>query len=182
MWKTIARVLAVCSLLLPAVAHADPIVWDFTVTHLLYDNLNDPTTFTYQSGTFSLVQGRSPDSVWIDGTPQFLMFEDMMYQNVPYTMTSTKNGVVLSQSAGVGTVTFWWDGISLPNGFHVYDADLSFDWHQLSPPEFEPGHYRSADSFAWYDVVGETPEPSTLAMLATGLVGTAGMLRRRWRS
>jgi len=183
MWKTIVRVFAVCALLLPPMAHADPIVWDFTVTHLLYDDLYDPTTFTYQSGTFSLVQGDIPDTVSIlDPSSPFAMFQDMQYFNVPYTMTATKNGVLLSESSGVGTVTFWWDGIALPNGFHVYNAPLSFDWHQLSPPEFQAGHYISSTDIQYYDVVAETPEPSTMTLLGTGVLGVAGMLRRRLRA
>jgi hypothetical protein len=164
----------------PLNVYADSIVWDFTVTHVLYDDINDPSTFTYQSGTFSLTQGRLPNSVSIlDPTSQFPMFFNMEYFDVPYTMTTTKDGVLVPESSGIGTVTFWWDGIALPNGFHVFNADLSFDWHNLSPPEFQPGHYNSSTLIEYYDVVAETPEPSTLMLLGTGVLGGAAMMRRR---
>jgi hypothetical protein len=178
------RVVWFCLLILalgPVSAYSDPIVYDFTVTHLLYDDLNDPTTFTYERGTFSIPQGRLPDHVAIDNSfPQNPTFENMQYFNVPFRMTATKNGVLLSESSGVGTVTFWWDGIALPNGFHVYNSPLSFDWRHLSPLEFQPGHYWNGDDpFTWYDVVAETPEPSTLMLLGSGVLGGVAMLRRR---
>jgi PEP-CTERM motif len=91
-----------------------------------------------------------------------------------------KDGVLLSESSGVGTVTFWWDGIALPNGFHVYNSPLPFDRNDPSHPEFVAGHYINGnDPFTWYDVVAETPEPATWVMLATGLAGGLGALRRK---
>ena len=165
-WKRAVWVSVLLLIFGPVNAYADSIVYGFGVTHVLYEDLDDPTTFTYQTGAFSLPHGRLPDFVSIDNSfPQNPMFENMAFYNVPYTMTSTKNGVLLSQSSGVGTVIFWFDGIELPNGFHVYDAPLSFDWHHLSPPEFQPGHYVSSTIIQYYDVVAETPEPSTLLLM-----------------
>jgi hypothetical protein len=182
MGKMIVRVLVMCVFLLPAVAHADPIVYDFTITQIKsYVDLNDPSTFTYRSGTFSLTQGQTPDFVGIDNNPPAPpFFEGMGYYNTPYTMTETLNGVVLSQLSGVGTAEFVWDGVIVPNGFHVYNSPLPFDRNDPNHPVFVAGHYWNAvDPFIWYDVVAETPEPSTLALLGTGMLGAFGMMRRR---
>jgi hypothetical protein len=182
MGKMIVRLLMMSVFVFPAVAHADPIVYDFTITQIKsYVDLNDSSTFTYRSGTFSLTQGQVPDFVGIDNNPPAPpFFEDMGYYNTPYTMTETLHGVVLSQSTGIGTVTFWWDGIALPNGFHVYNSPLPFDRNSPYHPEFVAGHYWNGnDPLIWYDVVAETPEPSTLALLGTGIAGAIGMVRRR---
>jgi hypothetical protein len=179
-WKRAVWVSVLLLIFGPVNAYADSIVYGFGVTHVLYEDLDDPTTFTYQTGAFSLPHGRLPDFVSIDNSfPQNPMFENMAFYNVPYTMTSTKNGVLLSQSSGVGTVIFWFDGIELPNGFHVYDAPLSFDWHHLSPPEFQPGHYVSSTIIQYYDVVAETPEPSTLMLIGSGVLGGVAVWRRK---
>lgn len=179
------RVVWFCLLILafgPLSAYANSMVYDFTITRVLsFDDLNDLSTFTYLKGSFSLTQGQTPDFVGItDPNTPYAMFQSMGYYNTPFTMMTTKDGVELSESSGVGTVTFWWDGIALPNGFHVYNSPLPFARNDPYHPEFVAGHYWNAvDPFIWYDVVTVTPEPSTLMLLGTGILGGAAMLRRR---
>lgn len=157
----------------PTFAHADPIIYNFELVHLNFVDLNDPSTYTYQIGSFSLPDGAPPSHVNQDP-----FFSDSIYPNISYTMSMVKNGVTLSSTDYIGRLTFFSDGIELSNGFHVFDTDLPFDRNDPYHPSFRAGHYNSETEFQWYDVVAQTPEPSTLIMLTTGLVGIAGRLRR----
>jgi PEP-CTERM motif len=183
-WKKILPLLFLGVLLAPAMARADGVVYDFTITQLLnydFNNATDPSTYTYRKGTFSLLDGQTPDFVsFYEIGPGTQTLYEMGYQNTAYTMKTIANGVVTSEQDGVGTVLFFWDGIMLPNGFHVYNSPLPFDRSDPYHPAFQAGHYTNGnDPFTWYDVQVDTaPEPSTLVLLGTGVIGAAGLLRR----
>jgi len=176
-WK-IFGLLLLGVLMQPLQANADPVIYDFTLTHVFNADLTDPSTFLFQTVTFSLEDGQAPSGVaWDESTPGTKYFLSSAYSTVAYTLAWAQNGQVLSQESHIGTVDFVWDGISV-DGFHVFNAPLPFDRNGAEHPVFVEGHYISLTQFQWYDVTAETPEPSTLALLGTGLVSAVAMRRR----
>lgn len=179
--------LLVCWIVILRPAHADTI-FDFTVANLIGPvNYDDPSSFTYRKVSFTLPQGAAPDFVGgdFDQNGDLAVFDQSDYDNVPMLFATEKNGMILSQSFGVGSVRFWWDGIQLypdnPDyGLHVYDVGPPFPSLTAFHPDFQEGIYNDpTEPGNYYAVKAETPEPEGIVLLATGVIGGIAVLRRR---
>jgi hypothetical protein len=172
------------ALLLPEAAHADSVIVDFSVNFLRNDD-------TYHSAYFSLLNGQPPSHVsFVDNGPCCTpLFEYVEYDDVPLEFIDTApDGSLLSQSSGVGIVRFWFDSIVV---LPVPDSPAQINFTGVIPPfnqsypnpynpQFIPGTYVSNTWIgSYYTVAYQTPEPSCLLLLSTGVVGAFCSLRRR---
>lgn len=160
--------LAVLALALPTAALADSVDYGntggtmtgsaatgFTVTSTI-TTIDDLTTTTFSSGanlgSVVLTTGAVSGGAFTGGT-------------ITITVGAT---VVYSSALAGGTV-------STSNGITTINANLScFSCGSFQQVIAASGVVTSGDTFV-------TPEPGTLGLLGTGLVGLAGMVRRKLR-
>jgi hypothetical protein len=145
-------------------AHADTIVDKFTVT--------DGAT----GDVFSFTLPASP-------TPTGTGSNEFWLTNVPVSIngaTPINESVFFLQLATGGL------GIQTPGGF-FFDEGPQLFTGSLSNPTFLPGTYTVFDDSAPQTaahtgsvVITEVPEPSTLALIGTGVLGIAGTVRRKF--
>jgi hypothetical protein len=154
------------------VCHADTINYDFTAVH---GSLGEPGEIE-RVATFSLAAGQAPD--FYDPGPDYLVF---IYKDIDVRYITTQDGIVLSDTTMLQTVDFYVDGLQLP---YFVGANLNRNFFTGSPysPSFVPGRYISyAVPGDYVDIVAQTPEPSTLALLGTGLIAAFSGFRRLQR-
>ena len=168
----IATILAASSL----VAHADTID-DFVIT-----GINNPTLITFslpanpQNGVVSIGAGGS-DGGFVISTP--LSFNGQPaegdIQFISNNLYPGSTGINISSTLGplVAQGSLLYSGLSSDPTFLIGTFDESeYDW--ASPDPFDKLLYTVTIT-----PEAATPEPSTLILLATGLAGIAGSVRRR---
>ena len=167
----------------PAV-YASPVL-NFTAVDYFSAN---PANMIYFYATFSLTQGQSPN--FVNGPPTTIT-----YDNIPVAFWETDNGTISQQLQSLATVQFFPDGTQVkangaPGGSTSFDDFFagassgiwSGDPHQ---PTFNIGNFPSSDEIGdTVDVAAGAspiPEPSSIVLLGTGVLGIAGLMRRRLR-
>lgn len=152
-------------------AHADPIYF-YIDDPVQYGNPGDTLTYHATIGEangflgYVNADGFSVDyPVSLDDSPFFYNFPQLFY-NYSYT-DDVLFTLTLPSDITPGTYA---GSFSLFGGYDVYASDPiggSQDFNVIVPNSSGPA---------------PTPEPSSLALLATGLAGAAGFVRKKWRS
>ena len=163
----------------PAV-HAAPVL-NFTAVDFFSAN---PANMIYFYATFSLTQGQSPNIV--NGPPP-----TMTYDNIPVSFWATDNGTITQQLQSLATVEFFSDGAQVKaNGAGGSSFDDFFAgagpgiWSgNPNQPTFNIGNFPSSDEIGDTVQVATSPipEPSSIVLLGTGVLGIAGLIGRRLR-
>jgi hypothetical protein len=162
----------------PLAAHADTMGYEFTLFHYIVGGPDNPpgTPVDTAKVTFDLSIWQRPTFVTppedVVGKPS------IFYGDISFPGGTSDGGIDVKGVSGVpggevyvsggltvganGALTYFWTG-------DPYD------------PTFHPGHYPSFTQIGDYFDVAPIPAPelSTFGLLGTGLVGLAGILRRR---
>ena len=145
------------SLIAPQLAHADTMGWDFTLFKYVHGAPDSPPgTQITETRHFTL-------SVW----------------DIPTILGCDAPSVCVIQ---YGNITFYLDGIGIggppPQDFFPSGSLWTGDPNH---PDFTIGLHGSSDIPGdTIDIVAiQTPEPSTIGLMGTGLLGLAGAFRRR---
>ena len=163
--------------LCPVVARADTFVFAFN--GVVQPNIYAPDT--YPSLSFS----------WqLSGPPEYFLYDDQYpaYRYPSVSLPGNPFGSVADVLVSSTDVDFL-GGPIYDYGFGGLSTSKAFVSGLDSNPTFIPGTYAAEAEFFDYsiydgsftvtDVTTVTPEPSTLALLGSGLVGTAGVFWRK---
>jgi hypothetical protein len=146
-------------------AHADTINTD-------YFKVTDGAT----SNVFTFTLPESP-------TPTGVGSNDFWITNVPVWINGT---TLVDESVYFIKLATGGLGIQIPGGF-FFDEGPQLFTGSLSNPTFLPGTYTVYDDSAPQNPshngtveISPVPEPNTLALIGTGVLGVAGAIRRRF--
>ena len=179
-------VLACLSLLflatIPVAAHADTLDV-MTVTgngHTWTFDFPSIETFTYPINLPLFIPGLTPTSATLDGAsiaPTAIFFHAFQNISGPFGQIITPSGTVLDILSSTGPYT---DPVTLQT-YYAYTSTF-FTGQTLSGTEtvFNGNGLSTVPFTITVDAQqSTTPEPSSLVLLGTGILGFAGLIRRR---
>jgi hypothetical protein len=195
--RTLLRSVAIVSALaLPLIAHATPVTYSGTIT--LTDTTTGANIGAFATDPFSFTDPNTGtllnpfvDPFSIDGV---ISKNDQISLNVSFTAPGVGSGDLTGEDfTGIfGGSSIDWsypaiDQIDLANGSIAY-VSLPNLFGAASTPLTSCGTRRSGDVCGSSDLSiyitdnapATTPEPSSLMLLGTGVLGAAGLLRRRF--
>lgn len=138
---------------------------------------NDPTSFTIvgnndgQGGVSTTLQTTAAYSGFVTFRWSYDSNDPDNGFDYPFYITVNGSSVLCcsvpfgSEGTGAGTISFYWNAGDVL-GFGVYSVDGIFGPGKLTISEFKQ--------------TAAVPEPATLFLLGSGLVGAAGTLRKRF--
>jgi hypothetical protein len=170
----------------PCIAHADTYANFTAVSYILGEPGDDPPShYIYQTATFTLENEQPPAEIGnFCGAPTVCY--TLVYDNVDVHYTQTdETGTILESLDLVSGLIMYPDELFAGPSYHYFPVDWN-NWYftgDPTAPNFVAGTWDSPAYAGAYVTITltettTTPEPSTVVMFGTGLLGIAGMFRR----
>ena len=178
MHKKLICLLLAAVFVAPLAARADTMGYEFTLFHYIVGGPDNPpgTPVETKTVTFDLSIWQRP--TFVTPPENVIGKPSIFYGDISFPGGTSDGGIDVKGVSGVpGGDVYVTGGLSV-------DADGVFTYFWTGDPNdptFHPGHYPSYILLGdYFDIAAiPAPEPSTFALLSTGLLGLAGILRRR---